>query len=121
MAHDMLFFEDRRSGAQRGILENTSARGLSECPFAFPPLVDQGALRLASPALPRESYLDMRISLGNRRSAVRPLFRSRQNSQARTISPCTSIPAWRSNLTTASPFIREASKRTRTVRSFSLN
>ncbi len=49
------FLLARRSGAQRGILENTSARGLSECPFAFAPLVDQGALRPASPALPRES------------------------------------------------------------------
>src|ERR1035437_9218895 len=111
MAHDMLFFEDRRSGAQRGILENTSARGLSECPFAFTPLVDQGALRLASPALPRESSLDMRISWETGGVLFDPSSTSRQNSQARTISPCTSIPAWRSNLTTASPFIREASKR----------
>ena len=31
---------------------------------------------------------------------------------------CTSMPAWRSNLATASPFMREASNRTRTVRSF---
>ncbi len=33
MASDMLSV-GRRSGAQRGIWENTSARGLSECPFA---------------------------------------------------------------------------------------
>jgi hypothetical protein len=29
------FLNGRRSGAQRGISENTSARGLSGCPFAF--------------------------------------------------------------------------------------
>src|SRR3981081_3493685 len=60
-----------RSGAPRGIWENTSARGLSECPLQFPRL-SPSVHSAQFPGLPPQIPPRIRVSKGNERSVLLP-------------------------------------------------